>query len=213
MRKSSSINALFPRIRLGILAATCMHPGRWWYLSDLAKHLQVRPSSLQRELSSLVSAGVLLRRRDGNRVYFKPDPECPFLEELQGLMLKTMGLVDVLREELTPLSPRIMWAFVYGSIARGEEISSSDVDLMVIGDVGLASLTMPLQRAEKRLQHSVNPTVYTQAEVAKKLAEGHHFLHEVLQHEKLFVLGRANDLVAAFELTSSSAPHNEPSRA
>ena len=123
MRKSSSINALFPQIRLGILAATCMHPGRWWYLSDLAKHLQVRPSSLQRELSSLVSAGVLLRRRDGNRVYFKPDPECPFLEELQGLMLKTMGLVDVLREELTPLSPRIMWAFVYGSIARGEEIS------------------------------------------------------------------------------------------
>jgi predicted nucleotidyltransferase len=190
-----------------------MHPDRWWYLSDLAKHLEVRPSSLQRELSSLVAAGVLRRRRDGNRVYFQPDPACPFLDELQGLMVKTVGLVDVLREALTPLSKRIAWAFVYGSIARGEEISSSDIDLMVIGDVGLATLTTPLQRVEEQLQRPVNPTVYAQAEVAKKLQAAHHFLHEVFTREKLFVLGCADELETAFKLTPRPGPHHKPSGA
>ncbi|MFH1554262.1 MAG: nucleotidyltransferase domain-containing protein, partial [Pseudomonadota bacterium] len=201
LRKSMSISALFPLIRQGILAATCLHPDRWWYQSDLARHLAVRPSSLQRELASLVAAGVLERRRDGNRVYFRADSDCPILPDLQGLLLKTVGLVDVLRESLEPLSASIEWAFVYGSIARGEEVGSSDVDLMVIGDVGLAALAPPLARAEQRLLCQVNPTVYARAEFLQKLAAGNHFLREVLAREKLFVLGRVSHLETALELT------------
>src|SRR6266704_7113838 len=136
MRKSKAIDALFPRTRQAILAATLLHPERWWYLSDLARHLGVRPSSLQRELAALGDTGILRQRRDGNRLYFQPNPDCPFLAELQGLMLKTVGLIDVLCEALDPFTDRIDWAFVYGSMARSEELVSSDVDLMIIGRVG-----------------------------------------------------------------------------
>jgi DNA-binding transcriptional ArsR family regulator len=125
MRKSRALDALFPKTRQVILAATVLHPERWWYLSDLAKHLGVRPSSLQRELTSLVDAGVLRRRQDGNRVYFQAQPDCPFLPELQGLLVKTAGVVDTLREVLSPFAKRIDWAFVYGSMARAEELASS----------------------------------------------------------------------------------------
>src|SRR5437773_7488411 len=113
MRKSKAIDALFPRTRQAILAATLLHPDRWWYLSDLAKHLVVRPSSLQRELAALTSAEILRRRRDGNRVYFQANPDCPFLPELQGLLVKTAGIVDVVRETLAPFAKRIDWAFIY----------------------------------------------------------------------------------------------------
>src|SRR5215813_13177005 len=133
MRKYRALDALFPRIRQAILVATVLHPDRWWYLSDLAKHLGVRPSSLQRELATLVEAGILQRREDGNRVYFQANPDCPFLSELQGLLVKTAGIVDVLRETLAPFAKRIDWAFIYGSVARAEELASSDVDLMIIG--------------------------------------------------------------------------------
>jgi DNA-binding transcriptional ArsR family regulator len=98
MRKIRPLDALFPRIRQALLAATLLHPDRWWYLSDLAKHLGTRPSSLQRELAALVDAGILNRRQDGNRIYFQPHPDCPFLPELQGLLVKTVGVVDALRE-------------------------------------------------------------------------------------------------------------------
>jgi DNA-binding IclR family transcriptional regulator len=101
----------------------------------LAKHLGVRPSSLQRELAALVAVGIL-RRRDGNRVYCQPHPDSPFLPELQSLLVKTAGVVDVLREVLSRFAKRIDWAFAYGSSARAQELALSDVDLMSIGHVG-----------------------------------------------------------------------------
>ena len=127
MRKTLLADVLFPRIRQGILAATVMRPERWWYLSDLARHLHVRPSSFQRELTSLVRAGILERRQEGRQVYYRPDPKCPILIELQGIMAKTAGLVDVLRQVLQPFAPRIECAFIYGSIARSEELAAEVV--------------------------------------------------------------------------------------
>jgi DNA-binding transcriptional ArsR family regulator len=198
IRKSKAIDAIFPKIRQAILAATLLHPDRWWYLSDLARHLEVRPSSLQRELATLVDAGILHQRRDGNRIYFQPNPDCPFLAELQGLMLKTTGLVDVLREVLEPFTDRINGTFVYGSMARSEELASSDVNLMIIGRVGLADITTALRQAEGRLNRPVNPTLYSREEFATKLAAGHAFLRAVLDGEKLFILGDPHELAAAF---------------
>jgi predicted transcriptional regulator len=81
MRKSSPIDPLLNKTTQGLLAATVLQPQRWWYLSDLAVHLRRRPSSLQRPLAALVSAGVLARRKEGNRVYFRADQDCPFLPE------------------------------------------------------------------------------------------------------------------------------------
>src|SRR6266702_3772139 len=197
MRKSKAIDALFPRTRQAILTATLLHPDRWWYLSDLAKHLSVRPSSLQRELAALTNAEILYRRRDGNRVYFQANPDCPFLPELQGLLVKTAGMVDVLRETLAPFAKRIDWAFIYGSVARAEELAASDVDLMIIGKVGLAALSQALRRAEKRLSRAVNPTLYTREEFDTKLCARDHFLTSVLDGAKLSILGDPHDLAAA----------------
>jgi DNA-binding IclR family transcriptional regulator len=104
MRKTRPIDALMSRTTQALLAATALQPERWWYLSDLAKHLRRRPSSLQRPLAALVSAGILSRRKEGNRVYFRANPDCPFLPELQGLIAKTVGLVDVARDALSPLA-------------------------------------------------------------------------------------------------------------
>src|SRR4029434_3466031 len=132
MRKKRALDSLFPRTRQAVLAATLLQSDRWWYLSDLAKYLGVSPSSLQRELAALVSADILRQRRDGNRVYFQANPDCPFLPELQGLLVKTAGMVDVLREALTPFAKRIRWAFIYGSVARAEGLGTRGVVLTLI---------------------------------------------------------------------------------
>ncbi len=136
MRKSSPIDSLLAKTTQGLLAATVLQPERWWYLSDLAKQMGRRPSSLQAPLASLVTAGILRRRREGNRVYYQADPDCPFRRELQGIMAKTVGLVEVLRDALAPLQSRIAVAFVHGSVALSQKRAASDVDLIVIGTLG-----------------------------------------------------------------------------
>lgn len=197
MRSSPAIEALFPATRRAILATLLLHAGREWYFRDLAKHLGLRPSSLTRELKNLTDAGILRRRKDGNRVYYQAEPACPFLPELRGLMLKTAGLVDVLRELLGPLEGRIVSAFVYGSIARSEELAESDIDLMVIGEASRFELTKTLQEAEQRLARPVNATVYKPAEFAKKVTSDDHFVRAVLDKEMLFVVGNEHDLERA----------------
>jgi predicted nucleotidyltransferase len=200
MRKKPLISVLFPKTRRAVLATTLMHPDRWWFLADLARHIGVPPSSLQREMDALVEVGILLRKQEGKQVYFKPDPNCPILGELQGIMTKTLGLADVLRTILGPFKKSIETAFVYGSIARSEELSESDVDLMIIGTVSLSDLSPALQKAEEQLARQVNPTLFSPGEFAKKVKQGHHFLKTVLQEDKIFIIGSADELAEASRL-------------
>jgi len=199
MRRTNALDALFPKTRQAVLATIYMDATREWYLSHLARHLKVQPSSPQRELASLVEAGTLRRRQDGNRTYYSAETESPIFGDLHGLLLRTGGLRDVLAERLDRFGDHIDVAFVYGSIARKDEQAASDIDLMVIGRIGLADLAPALREAEDMLLRPVNPSVCTPAEVAEKLAAGHHFLTTVMSGEKLFVLGNKDDLEAAIK--------------
>lgn len=196
MRKDVALAALFPTLRGAVLAATHTQPDKWWYLSELAQSLGTRPSSLQRDLKALVQAGILQQRREGTRTYFKADTRSPLFPELRGLFEKTAGLLPTLEAALEPFHERIVLAFVYGSVARGTEHSQSDVDLMVVGTVGLAALSPALRTAEDRLGREVNATCYSAAEFRRKLADGDHFLWEVLGGSKEFVKGSERELAA-----------------
>jgi predicted nucleotidyltransferase len=205
MRNTFVLDALFPKTRQGLLATLYMDPAREWYLSDLARHLKVQPSTLQRELGSLVQAGILRRRKDGNRTYYSAETENPIFGDLHGLLLRTAGLRDVLARSLEPFRDFIDVAFVFGSVARKDEHAASDVDLMVIGRIGLAALAPALKAAESVLLRPVNPSVYTAEEVADKLAAGHHFLATIMSGAKLFVSGNKDDLAAV--INHKPRPH------
>jgi predicted nucleotidyltransferase len=94
-----------------------------------------------------------------------------------------------LNDALAPLAERIRLAFVYGSIARGVETGSSDVDLMVVGEVGFTDVVSALHESESKLGREVNPTVYGPREFREKVAAKNHFLSTVAKEKKLFVIG------------------------
>jgi uncharacterized protein len=198
-RKSSIVDALFPKVRQEILSTLLLDPGKAWYLSDLAQHHRTTPSSLQRELASLVEAGILTKKRDGNRTYFQADPECPVFPELRGLMTKTAGLVDQVKQALTPMAPKIELAFVYGSMAKGSERNASDVDILVVGQVKLSELARALKPLEASLSRAVNPSLYLAKEFRDKIRAGHHFLSSVVGEPKLFIIGAERDLARLTE--------------
>ncbi|HTU94178.1 MAG TPA: nucleotidyltransferase domain-containing protein [Gemmataceae bacterium] len=194
MRTDKALDVLIPKTRQAVLSTLLLHGQRSWYLHELAAHLRVRPSSLQRELSRLTAAGILTRRRDGNRVFYQVDENCPLLVDLRGLLAKTVGLVDVLRGALEPLRASIEYAFVYGSLARGEETSASDIDLLIVGPAGLAEVAPALRQVEQQLGRPVNPSVYSLGEFLKKMRASNHFLTTVWGEKKLAVQGDLDEL-------------------
>jgi predicted nucleotidyltransferase len=196
MRKSPVLEVLFPEIRSKILATLILQPEKRWFLTELAQHLRTPPSSLQREVEALSRAGLLEQTKDGRRVYFKADTNSPVFSDLRGLLEKTAGLIPILREEVDSFGKRIQLAFVYGSTARSEESSESDVDLLIVGDVGLSDLVPSLRRAERRFGRPVNPTVYSSKEFKTKARNQDHFLTTVLRGSKEFVKGDDGELAA-----------------
>lgn len=194
MRNVRPIDALFPKTRQQLLAATFGQPERWWYMSELASHLKTSPSSLQRELKGLVRSGILQQRREGKRVYFKAEPQLPFFAELRSLVEKTMGVAPAIADALGKFGGDVRMAFIYGSVASEQEKALSDVDLCVVGTGGLARLAPALRRLEQRFRREINASTYTPKEFASKLSSGNHFLSSILRREKLFIIGDEREL-------------------
>jgi predicted nucleotidyltransferase len=194
VRNNGALRALFPSIRRGVLSATWLQPERWWFMTELARHLEVTPSSLQRELESLVNVGVLVRRQDGRRAYFKANVESPLSPELRGLIEKTAGIVPALKQAVQKFDKRIDLALVYGSIARGEERAGSDVDLLVVGKLRQMDLLPQLRSLETHFGREINAVLFAPEEFRAKLSNQDHFLRSVLKGKTILLKGTPDGL-------------------
>jgi predicted nucleotidyltransferase len=182
-----------------------LHPEASLHVREIARATGKIPGTLLRELNQLADAGVLLRQPMGNQVHFQANRQCPIYEELRGILKKTSGLADVLREALEPLLGKVKAAFVYGSVARGDERAGSDVDLMVVGEARLADVVHALAPAHEALRREINPNVYRTSEFGAKLAAGEPFLQRVMEDRKIYLIGGEDDLSLHFS-------HRRPGR-
>ncbi|MBN1401903.1 MAG: nucleotidyltransferase domain-containing protein, partial [Anaerolineae bacterium] len=150
--------------------------------------------AVQRELKRLAEVGILWREKRGRQVYYGANQNCPIYDELAGLVLKTLGLADVLRAALSGLADRIRVAFVYGSMAKGTSGAGSDVDIMVVGPARFADVVAALNPTQDVLGREVNPSVYAAEEFCDRVGQGNHFLSSVLREPKLFLIGEQDEL-------------------
>ncbi len=100
----------------------------------------------------------------------------------------------MLREALAPYTSKVDLAFVYGSIASGEEHTTSDVDVLLIGKIGFEEAVRALSPAQQALRREINPHVYTPSELRRKSGETGGFIKRVFEGPKIFLIGDANDL-------------------
>lgn len=185
---------LFGAYRRDALALLLLHPEESLHVREIARAIGKAPGTLLRELNALAAAGVLLRRPVGNQVHFQANPDCPIYEELRSILKKTVGVADVLREALAPLGSKVRAAFVYGSVAKGDERARSDLDVMVVGEASFGDVVAALAPAQASLRREVNPNVYPALEFRKKLAAGNPFLKRVLAEHKIFIVGGEDEL-------------------
>lgn len=193
MRKSNFIEALFPKIRRGILATTYNQPERWWYLSEIAERLETTPSSLQRELKTLSKNGILRTKRESNRLYYQAETNSPVFLPLQELMKQTLGIIPALEESILQFADKIEFAFIYGSVATGTEHTLSDVDLIIIGEIGLADIASAVRKMESKFEREINVNCYKTDEFKSKLNAKNHFISQIVIEEKIFIKGSIDE--------------------
>ena len=149
--------------------------------------------TIQTELKKLLRLDLVKKRKDGNRLYYRANKEHPLYPDIRSLVLKTIGLVDILKNALRQDSD-ISIAFVFGSIALHEETAGSDVDLMVIGKLGLRKLTGMLSGVPEHIGREINPYVLSVTEFVKRKTNREHFITQVLEAPKIFIIGNKNEI-------------------
>jgi predicted nucleotidyltransferase len=194
---SSLADALFSTIQQRVLAYLFGQPERSFFATELIKLAGGASGAVQRELARLADSGLVTVKRVGMQKHYQANPKSPIYAELCGIAKKTVGLAEPLREALTPLAKRIVAAFVYGSVAKKSDTATSDIDLMVVSEgLTYADLYATLEEASGRLGRTVNPTVYTREELAKRKKQGNAFVQRVLAQPKIWLIGTEDDLPA-----------------
>lgn len=191
-------DALFPKVRQRVLAVLFGTPDRSFYANEVIALAQSGTGAVQRELAGLSEAGLLTVSKQGNQKHYQANASAPVFAELRGLVLKTMGLADVLRAALAPLANQIDSAFVYGSVARLQDTAQSDIDVMIISpSLGYADVFGALESATVTLSRKINPTLYTPADVTKRLQQDNAFVTRVWQQPKIWLIGHEELLHAS----------------
>jgi len=174
-----------------LLALLFGNPEKEFYLRELARRISEPTNAVSRELEKLERAGLLIKERKANLLYFQANKKSQIYGELKAMILKTEGAGTALREELGKIG-KVRFAFIYGSTARGEERAGSDIDLMIIGKPELKKIVSFASKTEKKIGREINYLIYPESEFLKSLERG--FIQEVIRGKKIMLVGEKSEL-------------------
>lgn len=190
-------DALFSRTQQRVLGLLFGQPGRTFYANELIQLAGAGSGGVQREIARLVQSGLVTVRAVGNQKHYQANANSPLFDELRGIVLKTVGLTDPLRDALRPLASQIRAAFVYGSVAKKEDVAASDIDVMLISDsLTYAGVFSALEKTSARLGRPVNPTILSTKDLARRTKSDNAFVKRILAQPKIWLFGEESDLGA-----------------
>jgi predicted nucleotidyltransferase len=194
-RAASLADALFTGTQQRVLGLLFGQPARSYYATELISLAGGGSGAVQRELARLARSGLVTVRPVGNQKHYQANPDSPLFMELCGILQKTVGLAEPLRDALQPLAAQIRAAFVFGSVAKRQDVAASDIDLMVVSDaLNYGDVFAAVEAAGVRLGRAVNPTILSGKDLAKRIKDDNAFVTRVLAQPKIWLIGGEDDL-------------------
>lgn len=191
-------NVLFTKTQQKVLALLFGKPDETFYLNEIVRLAGIGKGTIKRELEKMLSAELLTVTHIGNQNHYQANKRCPIYSDLLNIVRKTFGVAGVLHDALQPLDKDIDLAFVYGSVSKGMDTASSDIDLMVVtNSLAYADVIAELIKAEALLGRSINPTLYDKKQLKSKLESENAFITRVMEQPKIWIKG-ADDAIREF---------------
>lgn len=182
-------NALFSKTQQQVLGLLYGQPDRDFYTNEIIKLSQSGTGAVQRELSKLVDAGIITVREVGNQKRYQANQALPFYSELRSIIVKTFGMAEVIKDALRQWAKKIELAFIYGSIAKGNDTEKSDIDILIVSDEASYSDFYPfIIKMETTLGRKINPIFYSSKEWHKKKSEDNYFVAKILKQPKIWLV-------------------------
>jgi|GEM_PF-376455 len=194
LRKRSIADALFPKSAQAVLSALFSGTNGEVHLRGIEQATGQSPGTLQRVLDRFEGAGLVIRTKRGNQVFYRADRSASVYSDLVNIVVKTIGLAEPIRRALQPLKENISVAFIYGSVARGDDSAKSDVDVMIVGEVSLQEIVEALAGLQRKIGREINPINYSPSEYSQRLNSQSHFTSSLKDEPKIFLIGGQDEL-------------------
>jgi predicted nucleotidyltransferase len=170
-------------------------PDRSFFANEIIALAGSGSGAVQRELARLAASGLVTVRWIGNQKHFQANKDSPIFFSIHDIVQKTVGIAGPLQSALQPLAANIRAAFVYGSVAKQNDTSASDIDLMIVSEtLTYAELYVALEPIMPNLRRQVNPTVLTHDALTKRVNAKEAFITRVLAQPKIWLIGGDSDL-------------------
>lgn len=206
MQTSRISDALFTKTQQRVLGLLFNKPDQTYYLNEIIRLTHAGKGAIVRELERLTNAGILITTRIGNQHHYQANPSCPIYAELIAISRKTFGVTGIIQTALHPLETQITCAFIYGSVAKGQDTAHSDIDLLIISeDLPYADAMQALHDAEIVVGRPINPNIYTYQQVVERLKEKQSFMTRVMDQPKLWLKGSDSDIEKIRQLGEDQA--------
>ena len=176
------------RLRQKILAYYFTNPAESLYIRQSASILKEDPGNLSKEFSRLEREGIFIAEMKGNQKHFHLNKRYPLYNEIKSILFKTVGVEGRLKEMMGRIRG-VRLSFIYGSYAADKENASSDVDLLVVGDLNEDELLEKIESAERILGREINYNIYPMEEFEEKIRRKDGFLTNVLKRPKIMLKG------------------------
>jgi predicted nucleotidyltransferase len=180
------------KTRVTLLAKLLMNPEKRFYIRELSRELNIPYSMLYKEEKNLVSLNIINEEKKGKVTLVSVNRGLPYFAELKNLLIKTVGLGDLLKNALSELKG-ICYALVYGSFASGEESASSDVDLLIIGSESEEKILGVVGSVEKVVGREINYILWNEKEFVKRVEGRHHLLMEIAAKPVIMLVGEEDE--------------------
>jgi predicted nucleotidyltransferase len=191
MRDSWMSVLLNTKLRRKLLTYSFTHPDENYYLRELANLIDDDPGNLSRELKKLEDEGLYTSVTKGRVKFYSLNKKYPLFKELKKIMFKTEGVEGSLKG-LVGRFRGISLAFIYGSYAKNREKKTSDIDLVVVGEIPRNKFTREIRDLELKLGREVNFTVYAEEEFKKEKGKEGGFLNLILKDKIIILKGTLN---------------------
>jgi predicted nucleotidyltransferase len=181
------------KIRVEILRILSLSTDSKYNINELSRMTAFSPRGVEKELKNLLDGGILKKEVSGNQHRYQLDPYCPIYLEIKNLIVKTVGITDVIKQALESVAPNIELAFIYGSFATGDYGNDSDIDLFLVTGIAGPKLAELLSDLQNRLGRSINISQFTSDEYRQRVAQKDHFLTRVIEGPRIEIIKKIHE--------------------
>lgn len=187
-------NLFISKVRISILDVYMSNIDAAFHVRALVRMLEEEINAVRRELINLESAGILKSKKEGNRVVYRVNKQCPILWDLRAIFYKESKVGKAILNVTKDIEGIEVIVLTHNFI-KGKHEEPTDIDFLFVGTMKIKELMTAVGQLEKDLDRNLRFSAIRKEDFdfARKKKEA--FLMNILGNDKIILFGQIADLL------------------